>query len=123
MIRISKKIGRMELNLIAIKMGKDICVVLTGGEEHLGSVTVGSIGLCPETIAIGSHKEYFITEKLGEILREKYLGSFVICCGIHLDSITKEEISDIANLSCELVEELCNRLSFNKYEEIEQWKL
>lgn len=113
MIIISKSFNRVELNLTAFEMGKDICVILTGGEEHLGSVTVGSPELCSETITIGSHKEYYITEKLGKILKKRHSGNYVICCGIHLDNITKDEISTIADLSCEMVEELCKRLNLN----------
>jgi hypothetical protein len=113
MIIIRKSFNRIELNLIAFEMGNDICVVLKGGEDHLGAVTVGSPELSSETIAIGSHKEYYITEKLSKILKKKHSGSYVICCGIHLDNITKDEISTIADLSCEMVEELCRRLNLN----------
>lgn len=110
MIQINKKFNRIQLNLTAFDMGKDVCIVLTGGEPHLGSVTLGSKKLSTETFAIGDHKEYVLTEKLGKILKKEYLGNFVLCCGIHLDNIMKEEIEDIMNLSCQMIEELCSKL-------------
>lgn len=110
MIQINRKLNRIEIQLTAFEMGKDICVILTGGEAHLGSVTIGVQDYSSETFPIGTHKEYVITEMLGEILEKRYSGNFAICCGIHLDNITKEEISDIASLSCQIVEEMCLQL-------------
>lgn len=111
MIKIYRTHNRIKLKLAAIEMGKDICIILTGGEVHLGSVTVGSIGMDNETTVIKNHKEYVITKMLGDILKKEYSGSFVICCGIHLDNITKEEISDITNMCCQMTKDLCSRLS------------
>ena len=110
MIQINRKFNRIELNLTAIEMGKDLCIILTGGEAHLGSVTVGAKGINNETFSVKDHKEYVITKMLAEILKKEYLGNFVICCGIHIDSISKEEISDIYNLSCQITAELCSKL-------------
>lgn len=106
-----KKEGRLDINLIAIKIGKDLCVLLTGGEEHLGSVTVGMTGeIETQTVTIKGHKEYVLTQKIGEILAEKYSGNFVICCGIHFDDITIEEITSVLKLSCDMTEEMCSNL-------------
>lgn len=111
MIEICRKLSRIELKLTAIEMGKDICIILTGGEVHLGSVTAGSIGMENETIKIKNHKEYVITEMLGDIIKKEYSGSFVICCGIHLDNIIKEEISETTNMCCQMTIDLCSRLN------------
>jgi len=113
MITISQKKGRVALTLTAFEMGNDICVILTGGEEHLGAVTVGSPQGRLETVAIGSHKEYYVTEKMGQILESAYSGSYVICCGIHLDNITKDEIATTIDLSGKMVEALCKQLNSN----------
>lgn len=111
MIKINRKMNRLEINLVAIHMGKDICIVLTGGDTpHLGAVTVGSPILSVETFTFENHKEDIITRMLGEILSKEYKGNFVLCCGIHLDNITKQEISDVLKLSSEITIELCKRL-------------
>lgn len=110
MIEINRKSNRIELNLTAIETGKDMCIILTGGEAHIGSVTIGNYQVANETFSFKDHKEYVITEMMGEILKKEYSGNFVICCGIHIDNITKEEISDISNMTCEMTHELCTEL-------------
>lgn len=107
MIVINRSKKGIELNMTAIEMGKDLCIVLTGGESHLGAVTVGAAGMDPETVAIGEHKEYHVTEKIAKILKEKHSGSFAICSGIHYDNIETEGIETVLQLSCEMAEEVC----------------
>ncbi|MDV3429227.1 MAG: hypothetical protein LIR50_19740 [Bacillota bacterium] len=111
MIQINKKSNRIKLSLKAIEMGKDLCIILTGGEAHLGSVTVGNSKIASETFSFKNHKEYIITEMSAEILKREYSGNFVISCGIHLDNIRKEEISDISNMCCEMIKELCLKIN------------
>ena len=113
MIVINRSKKGVELNLTAIEMGDDLCIVLTGGESHLGAVTVGAAGLDTETVAIGEHKEHHVTERIAKILKEKYTGSFVICSGIHYDNIRKEDIETVLELSCEMAEEICLILNSN----------
>ncbi|MHC1720016.1 MAG: hypothetical protein AB9844_04825 [Clostridiaceae bacterium] len=114
MIVINRSKDGIELNLRAIEMGKDVCIVMTGGESHLGAVTVGAADMDPETVAVGTHKEYFVTDKIAGILKEKYSGSFVICSGIHFENIKKEEIEAVLQLSCNMAEDLCLILESNR---------
>ena len=115
MIEINKKINRIEINLTAFSMGKDLCVILTGGDTpHLGAITASSQSLDPQTIVFDTHKENYVTEMLAEILRKDYLGNFVICCGIHLEDIEKTEITDIMDLCRQMIIELCNKLRHNQ---------
>jgi len=113
MIVINRSKVGIELNLTAIEMGHDLCIVLTGGESHLGAVTVGAAGMVTETVAIAEHKEYHVTERIAKILKEKYSGSFVVCSGIHYDNIKKEDIDTVLELSCEMAEEICLILHSN----------
>ncbi|MCC9296663.1 hypothetical protein LN736_17635 [Clostridium sp. WLY-B-L2] len=110
MIQVNKKFNKIQLKLVAYEMGKDVCIILTGGKSHLGSITIGVEGINKETFIVGKHKEYIITEKLGEMLKNRYCGNFVICCGIHIDNITEKEIEDIINLSCKMMEKVCVKL-------------
>lgn len=110
MIRINKTLNRINLSLIAVEMGEDICIILSGGKSHLGAVTISSKNLDSETFIFEKHKEYIITERLEKILKKQYSYNFVICCGIHFDNITQQEIDDISDLSCKMIEELCFKL-------------
>lgn len=111
MITINNKTGRIDINLTAFSMGNDLCVLLTGGDvPHLGALTAASKEFTPQTIVFEGHKEQFVTEMASEILRNNYEGNFVICCGIHVDGITKQEISDVVDLCRDMIIELCERL-------------
>lgn len=109
MIYIEKRVNRIHLKLKALKMGEDLCIVLTGGKEHIGAVTVFHDGIV-ETTAFSGHKEKVITESLSDVFIREFGKSFVICCGIHFDNITKEEILSVKNISCEMAKILCKKL-------------
>jgi gallate decarboxylase subunit D len=111
MIQINKKLNRIEINLTAFPMGKDVCVIMTGGDiPHLGALTAASQSLSPETIVFNNHKENFVTEMVAKVMREEYTGNFVVCCGIHLENIEKQEISDVLDLCYQMTVELCDEL-------------
>lgn len=109
MITINKEIGRIKIKLQAVKMGEDLCVIISGGKEHIGSITF-SYEKEANTIAFGTHKEKFVTEAVGDVLNRKYSHNFVICCGIHFDNITKEEIECVKDLALKVTEELCLKI-------------
>lgn len=111
MVVIDKEVGRIKLKLQAVKMGEDLCVIITGGKEHIGAITF-SYDKEASTVAFGTHKENFVTQAVGNILKDKYCGNFVICCGIHFDNITKEEIECVKTLSFKITEELCLKLRY-----------
>jgi gallate decarboxylase subunit D len=111
MIRLNKKLNRIEINLTAFPMGRDVSVIITGGDKpHLGALTAASRSLDPETIVFDNHKENFVTEMVAKVMREEYTGNFVVCCGIHLENIEKHEISDILDLCYQMTVELCDEL-------------
>ncbi len=111
MIQLSKKHNRIAINLTAYPMGEDLCVLITGGDTpHLGAFTAASRSMAPTTIAFDTHKEYHVTEMAAKHLREIYDGNFVVCCGIHLDNIEEQEISDVMEMTEQLVVHLCGCL-------------
>jgi hypothetical protein len=114
MIRVHRKKGRLEIKAEAYRMGKDLCVIITGGDiPHLGAVTIGSRCEGFKTFLFEHHKENILTEMLADILKNGYSGNFAVCCGIHLDNITRDEIKDSIDLSKDIAEELCALLQKN----------
>lgn len=110
-MQLVKRRGRMEIKLETIAMGKDLCIVITGGDRpHLGAVTAGSCYEAMQSITFDRHKEKVVVQLMAGILREAYTGNFVICCGIHLDSITQVEIKDSLELCKEAAQELAGLL-------------
>jgi hypothetical protein len=110
-IILKKTQNRIELNLTVFKIGKDFCIILTGGDAHIGAVTVGFDGHTLETIQIPRHKEHLLTIELGKMIQKKLYNNFVICCGIHLDNITGTELNEVLYLSRQLIQELCLQLN------------
>ncbi len=110
MIRLSRKRNRIRLSIKAMQMGQDICVIITGGAPHLGAVTSGSKTTAPETTVFDEHKENHVTELAAGILRQEFDGNFVVCCGIHLDNIEKQEIADVMDMCRQMIFELSRRL-------------
>ena len=114
MLVLSKKVNRLEIYLTVIGLGKDLCILLTGGDTpHLGALTFGTQNEIENTFSFGTHKEGVITEIFSNRLKKCFSGKFVICCGIHLDNITKLEIGVVKQLCTELAEESCNLLFYN----------
>lgn len=111
MVELSGQHQRITVNVAAYPMGQDLCVIITGGDTpHLGALTAASPSLDMQTIAFDTHKEYHVTEMAAELLRQSFKGNFVVCCGIHLDDISKQEIADVMALAERLVHELCAAL-------------
>lgn len=111
MIHIEKKQGRIHLTLDAYFMGEDIVVLISGGDRpHLGTITAGARLEPLKTVQLQTHKEFYITEEIAVFLRKNFKGNFAICCGTHLNNITREELKLIPELAVqmglELIEEL-----------------
>lgn len=95
---------RVNIKVQIIEMGLDYCIVITGGDTpHLGSITVGSVNEFEKTISFKSHMEHVITEMFFKELIIESNRNYIICCGIHLDNITKEEIECVYELVKELI--------------------
>jgi len=108
MIEIVRKKNRLELKMMAAGMGDDLCVMLTGGDRpHLGAVTVGSGTGDLKTFTFDRHKENIITELFSSRLKREYAGNFAVCCGIHMNNISQEEIELVIQLCRDMAEELC----------------
>lgn len=92
-------------------MGQDLCVIIMGGDTpHLGAVTTSSQTNNPETTVFDTHKEYHVTELAARILRQEYDGNLVVCCGIHLENIEKQEIAEVMVMAEQMIIELSRRL-------------
>lgn len=110
MIQIKRQQGRIDIELAAHRMGKDLCVLITGGVPHLGALTAASESLGSQSIVFDDHQEYHVTEMAVRLLRGSFDGNVVVCCGIHLDDIEKHEIAEVMKIAEEMIEELCIRL-------------
>ncbi|NMA01140.1 MAG: hypothetical protein GX923_01070 [Clostridia bacterium] len=103
LIKLARQEGRVQVEINAIPMGKDYCVVINGGEvPHLGAVAISQsrasladpnkLSASTSVFALVGHKEDEVARKAAHTLTKNSGKNTVVCCGIHLPSITAEEI-------------------------------
>lgn len=119
MYDVTKKRGRIKINLKAIDMGTDLCVVITGGEQpHLGAVALSvkrpslddpqKISASTSVLTLVGHKEDSVAKKASHTLASQLNKNVVVTCGIHVDDIQANEFDDVLDLLDELLNEFIN---------------
>ncbi len=111
---------RIKLNMKAILVGEDLCVIISGGDKpHIGCVTLSvSRPSLSDTNVISSttsilnligHKDDEVAKFVSNELSSKLNKTVVVTCGIHINCITQEEI----HVTLDLIKELTNNLIFS----------
>ena len=78
----------IKLECIAVKMGKDLSLILTGGEAH------------------GVLAEHYASTAAAQ------LGCRCVCsCGIHIEQATSQQLAEIQKLADELLNQVLTDLS------------
>ncbi len=100
---ISEGKGKYKVWLKELKQGKDIILLLGGGERpHIGSVVLCEPGKKPRTLNRKWHFDWMVAKPIAKRICKKR-GKPVVCiAGIHIDNATKEEI--------ELLKENCKKI-------------
>jgi hypothetical protein len=121
MISLEAHRGRISLQLVATRMGRDLCVALSGGDRaHIGAVALsqarpslqgdGSVSATTSVLALTGHKEDELARALAARLAVSLDATVCVSCGIHVDGIQGEELQAVAALAEELTLELMERL-------------
>lgn len=85
-------------------IGQDLLVVITGGDEHIGGVSLIENGSF-SSIAKKGHKDDVISNMVAPLIYDELKKDTLVICGIHLDNATKEEIDIMVNNAQKCVEE------------------
>lgn len=99
-----------------LPVGKDLCVLVTGGVAHIGSVSAATprpslrdpavMSATASTFCYPGHKD----DRVGNLFAERLsaaLGKKVVTlCGIHYDSLTPAQIEIVMVLASELLEDI-----------------
>lgn len=85
-------------------VGNDWLIVVSGGNTpHIGAISFGN-RVEEEKLALGTHKELAVTQKMLKELKEYCLGNLLITGGIHIDHITQEQINQVMEI-CDMLTE------------------
>ncbi len=88
--------GKYTVFLTHVYVGKDLLVIITGGNKHIGGVSLVDNGGILSIIKQG-HKDDIISSMVAPIIYEKTKKDTLVICGIHLDNITKDGIDILIN--------------------------
>jgi hypothetical protein len=101
-----EQFGRIHIEFVPVAMGNDLCVSIFGGEiPHLGAVAVAQVrpslrdpaqrSASTSVITLLGHKEDVIASRVAHDLAAKLNKNVAVCCGIHVDHISTEELEFI----------------------------
>ena len=105
-------------------MGNDCCVVITGGDRpHLGAVALAQArpslsdpaktSASTSVLTLLGHKEDALAHRAATRLARDLAANVVVCCGIHVDAITADELKFID----EAIDRICFRFGRQIQEE------
>ena len=113
--------GRIELRMVCISLGKDLCITLSGGDrEHIGAValsqprasleTEGGTSATTSILTLCGHKEDLLARDIASQVAARTGAVTCVACGIHVDQIRPEELADIQEMAGELTRNLLQAL-------------
>ena len=97
--------GRLELTLRLVPQGRDLNALLTGGEAHVGATALAAPGEATRVAERPHHREGGLAALVAERLAGGFGRAVSVSCGIHFDSITRQEIATVEALAARLVKE------------------
>jgi len=90
--------GRYIVKLESYNVGKDMLIVITGGEEdHIGSATLIETKGHLQTMIKKGHQDHVVSERMANIIYDTIGKDLLVVCGIHIDDASKDEIDILIN--------------------------
>ena len=106
---LTKGEGRSKVILILTNMGGDLVVYIYNQNAHIGAVAVGDYDFEHNRASVSvitrlGHKDDAIAQKAAHAISKSVKKPVCVIAGIHLDNITKEEISEMIENERNLVD-------------------
>jgi len=118
LIKFEESDDRFKIFANVINFGKDLIVIIGGGEIHVGAVGISIPAdsshfknkiISTSIITVPGHKDDVVCKLVGEKIA-KELNKFVcVICGIHFDNLKKDEIDKILTLCEKLSEDIIKK--------------
>ena len=108
MLKITRKVSRVEITLEVKKLGEDYLLTLTGGKEHAGAIAVGlfdenSRRASSSVLTLPGHREEQLALDSARRVSKATGKTSVVVVGIHVDNINPEGIREIVSAAEEMV--------------------
>jgi F420-0:gamma-glutamyl ligase len=92
--------GRTKIVLSARDMGKDVVITIFNENAHIGAVAIAEYSLNEKRASTSvitrlGHKDDVIAQKAAYAITKNTKGTTCVIAGIHLDNITRAEITEI----------------------------
>lgn len=106
--------GRLTLALRVLRQGRDIQVLLSGGDAHIGAVALGIPGedaSRTRLLLLPGHREDVLAQGIASRMANVLGCTVCVSVGIHYDHIGRQEIADIENMARLLTERCLKALT------------
>jgi hypothetical protein len=113
--------GRCRIEARLLPVGDHLSITVTGGEAHIGAVALAEpypsrtdpekISASVSIITRTTHKEDDIARRVSSRVTSAARVPVLVCCGIHLDRITGDEIEKIHQNVELLIENIILKIS------------
>ena len=106
---ISVGVEKYVVTLTYFFIGKDLLVIITGGDEHIGGVSLIENNSF-STIGKKKHKDNIISNMVAPMIYDALKKDTLVVCGIHIDNATPQEIDILINNAQECVKDFLKEI-------------
>jgi hypothetical protein len=89
-------VGKYSVTLTYSFIGRDLLVIITGGDEHIGGVSLKENNSFSSLRKIG-HKDDIVSNIVASLIYDKMKRDTLVICGIHLNHASQKEIDILVN--------------------------
>ena len=119
-MRLERTVGRHDLVLETKTIGKDLLVLIYGGDEHhIGGVSIAyptkshyrdAYTISLNSTSLPGHKDYVLSNSIAEKLSKALTQVVTVVVGIHMDNASEEEIKMVVQESHAMADEVLRHL-------------
>ena len=102
-------LGKYMISLTHFNIGEDMLVIITGGDEHIGGISLLENNSF-SSISKKNHKDTYVTKMIAPIIYNALHKDVLVICGIHLDDATEEDINIVLTNTHQCVEEFLKEI-------------
>lgn len=114
LIQLNTTVLGYDITACAKKTGGDWSITITGGcASHVGSVSLAEYHdgtIVVRSIVRDGHKDQVVGERFAQRIAQEGRCNVCVCCGIHYDAPTEDDLLTIVAAAEELLDELCDAI-------------